>query len=263
MHQFKTNREQQWAKLEARDLLDGRDKQTMAKEKKYFFEGPDGSWRSQSQDYLTCLVYLPTRDFDGWQRYFDEFVSVPLSRADVSNLMSGILGDGSGYFQAPEDDAYYVQAVFGEKWMPDTKIKLSFATVDPLETLDANKVLLKSGLNLASWLKADKNEDSGGGYIRFIPEFFEEVPKHIDSRVYDSKIYKKETVPPNSAVRIRGLKSAVRRIILWAHKPLVGDAYYDERINVAKQFFAMFEAAKDRYPEYDSCVARVLEEGDD
>jgi hypothetical protein len=263
MHQFKTNREEQWAKIEKRDILEGRDKASLLKEKNYFFNGPDGEWRSKTNDYCTNLAYLPERDVDGWQRYFDQFVDVALTRIDVINLQSRILAGGSGYFQEPEDDAYYVEALFGKQWTPTTILKLNINTEEPMEPLDANKVMVACGLNLASWLKAKKGEDSSGGYIRFIPEFLEDVPKYIDQRAYDSKKYLHETISPKSNVKMRALKSAVKRIILWSHKPLTGDAYYDERINVAKQFFAMFEAAKDRYPEYDSFVALVLEEGDD
>ncbi|MFT5084631.1 MAG: hypothetical protein ACI9Y1_002686 [Lentisphaeria bacterium] len=263
MYQFKTNRVEQWAQLEKRDILEGRDKASLLKEKNYFFNGPDGEWRSESGDYTTNLAYLPERDLDGWQRYFDQFVNKPLSLVDIDMLQSGMLAGGSGYFQEPEDDAYYVEALFGKKWTPATILKLNINTEEPMEPLDANKVMGTCGRNLAFWLDAEKGEDTRGGYIRFIPEFLEDVPKHIDQRVYDSKKYLHETIPPKSNVRIRALKNSVRKIILWSHKPITGDAYYDERINVAKQFFAMFEAAKDRYPEYDSFVARVLEEGDD
>jgi hypothetical protein len=92
---------------------------------------------------MTNLAFLPERDFDGWQHYFEAFVDVPLARPEVAGLQSRILAGGSGYFQEPEDDAYYVQALFGKKWTPTTIIKLAINTQESIEPLDAKQKTIK------------------------------------------------------------------------------------------------------------------------
>ena len=259
-YQFKTDRSVQWNKLEAHSKAEGRPKKLIEIDKAFFFDGPDEERQQQGKPSTYYLSHLPDRGFEGWQRFIDKYCTEPLNDADVFNFQAGILRGFSGYFQHPEDDAYYVRSLWGNRWSPGIKMKLRINSDSPVPPLDANLVYICAGSNLTSWLKQVEGESSRGGYLRFMPDFFEKVPAYIDSRVFDLNTYRREVVSPEIPVRISTMKAITRSIIIYAHKIPTGVPYDDERVSIANRFLEMFQGAVSESANLDLFIEKTLEE---
>jgi hypothetical protein len=208
-----------------------------------------------------ALAYWPDRTIEGWQDYFDYYCKT-LNFADFFNLQAGLLRGFGGSFQAPEDDAYYVRTLWGEVWSPETRIKLR-VPVEPgvALTLDPNLAFSESGGRLASWLGNEEHQEyrSFEPYLRLMPEFFRPLIVHVDKRAFDTNSYElRVKVSEGSPISIQKMKAITTRFIKMAHRQETGNPFYDERIRIGKQFYAMFDEVRDQLGEYSLLEAKTL-----
>ena len=261
-YSFKTDRDAQWALLEAYDREDGRNEESIAKDKYFFFNGfDDGDWRKSGHDHVNNLGLYPHKTIQGWEEYFSHFKDKPLTPIQVLTLQRALLSNGVGRAAHPHDNVYYIKELWGEIWQPDAIIKIKIPTQEPIQPLDPNYVYSGVMSELVWWLKDTENKILGS-YLEFMPRFLDAVPPLLDARIFDFEKYKlKDRLSKSCPLRIASEKSRMQTLARAANGLLSkNDVRRNEKIALAKNFFDVFNTHSNKLgPDFPRFVAEALE----
>ncbi|WP_445361634.1 hypothetical protein ACJJIL_07995 [Microbulbifer sp. EKSA005] len=263
-YQFKVVRGAQWESIEDADQKDGRGRVYTQRDKEFFHHGfNETDWRKAEPNHVVGLGLYPEKTISGWEDYFAYFKDNPLKPHQIASLQQALLEGRVGQFTHPEDDAYYVWSLWGEIWLPDSIIKIEIPTEESIVPLDASFAYSCAIHNLTSWLR-DSENNGIGCYLEYLPRFMDAMPPLLDARLFDFEYYKiRQTLSPGSPVRIESTKSCMTQLIQYAHGIIdPTDKKCDHKIAVAKNFFDVFYAHKDKLGEdFPRFIAEALEEG--
>ena len=210
----------------------------------------------------TGLACYLDKSLEGWKCFLDVHASKRWSVNDQKFYVEQAVLTGLGNdCQHVDDDVYYFKSLLDDTWSSQIKIKLEGTNCGEFDPITANYAFQCMGTSLSRWLKNQEiDSDHFNGHTRFFLPFFDSLLNDIDPKVYSFKLHRgKDNAQGCSKATLRNMQMALNRIIAFSHKPETGDEFFDKRIAVAKEFYALFESRKKQIPNWKKCVDFNLE----
>lgn len=247
---LKNDRDKQWDRIEKEMISNGGSRKDIKACKSYFF---DGERLSENFRWNDLFLMHPNPTIDGWQKFFDEEVTEPLTDRNYLTLQFFLCGQlYEDYFDA-EDQSYYFKVVFGEHYDENKTfpIKINKESEYRTITLTPNHILSHLMTYFSRYMEDVKVDYAG--ILRFNLEYLDSLLPLVSTKFFGVAKDRSDT---DDGVRVAALQSSVTKMLKWSYaKP--SKKIDQERIDAANSVKEVFIKHADNLGEFNALHEKV------
>ena len=249
---LKNDRDKQWDRIEKEMISNGSSRKDIKACKSYFF---NGEILSENFRWKDLFLMHPNPTIEGWQNFFDEEITEPLTEQNYSTLQFYLCGQlYEDYFDA-EDQSYYFKVVFGEHYDENKTfpIKINKESEYRKITLTPNHILSHLMTYFSRYMEDVKVDYAG--ILRFNLDYLDSLLPLVDTTPFSAQKFRTKD-KTEDGVRFIGMQSSTKKMLEWSYaKP--SKKIDQERIDAANAVKEVFLKHADNLGEFNALHEKV------
>ena len=211
--------------------------------------------RSYQLAKLVTGVLSWSLTFEGWQKFFDDEVSEPLSDMGFKTLQNFFCGPLYREFFSIEDQSHWFRVVFGERFDVNKTFPIWINRENEYRkiTLTPNKILRELMTNFSRYMENNKVDNAG--ILRFNLEYLDSLLPLVDITAFSTKKFRTKD-KTEDGVRLGAIQELITDVLEYSYaKP--SKKIDQERIDAANAVKEVFLTHADNLGEFNALHVKV------